>query len=434
MYKEYVFENKENEVAYREIMAILFRVVVSAKGLQDSVQKDAFSGDVSEQEASALQDLYLHQEDYMRELLQNGESLGKTLQKIDSCFRVQKQIEDKSMKQRVSNLQNKQSASKEEVVPVQQDEMVSSTGEVISNEVDEAAMALDEGDALSAPSVPVIPYPEEDVNSSQEVVEEKTENPVEEAPKEEPVIPYIEETVGDSSEEKSDDAEKITTDEKIGSPAESANHEMSFEEQSSPEIVSVSEAPSTGAIDEASVVSESDNNNEPVLMPIVDDTPSLTIVDENKSSVTEDLPAVDMNTNENKSSVMEDLPVVDDASIVEDNDALTQEIVTDGLTFKKRGQDAAKVIMISGIQASKLRGSLATQEALLSGAGFFPKAENAQDMLEPGMTAEQIQIEQLMAKANELYAAGNVDEAQNIYNQISELNKALQEESAGITK
>ena len=417
MYKEYVFENKENEVAYREIMAILFRVVVSAKGLQDSVQKDAFSGDVSEQEASALQDLYLHQEDYMRELLQSGESLGKTLQKIDSCFRVQKQIEDKSMKQRVSNLQNKQSASKEEVVPVQQDELVSSTGEVISNEVDEAAMALDEGDALSAPSAPVIPYPEEDVNSSQEVVEEKTENVVEEEIKEEPVMPYMEETSEDSSEEKSDAVEETSNGETIDSSTIELvpeNQEMSFEESSSPEIVSVSEVPSTAAVEENTVVNE--NDNEPVLMPIVDDTPSLTTVDENKSSV------------------MEDLPVVDDASIVEDNDALTQEIVTDGLTFKKRGKDEAKVIMISGIQASKLRGSLATQEALLSGAGFFPKAENAQDMLEPGMTAEQIQIEQLMAKANELYAAGNVDEAQNIYNQISELNKALQEESAGITK
>lgn len=425
MYKEYVFENKENEVAYREIMAILFRVVVSAKGLQDSVQKDAFSGEVSEQEASALQDLYLHQEDYMRELLQSGESLGKTLQKIDSCFRVQKQIEDKSMKQRVSNLQNHQSSSKEEVVPVQQDEMVSSTGDVISNEVDEEAMALDEGDALSAPSVPVIPYPEEDKNPSQEVMEEKEENVVEEEIKEEPVMPYMEETSEDSSEEKSDAVEETSNGEDIASSTIELvpeNQEMSFEESSSPEIVSVSEVPSTAAVEETTVVNE--NDDEPVLIPIVeDDTQSIANADEAIQPVVEDLPVVD------------DTPVAEDTSTVEDGVVpLTQEVMTDGLTFKKRGQEEAKVIMISGIQASKLRGSLATQEALLSGAGFFPKTENAQDMLEPGMTAEQIQIEQLMAKANELYAAGNVDEAQNIYNQISEINKALQEESVGITK
>ena len=114
-------------------------------------------------------------------------------------------------------------------------------------------------------------------------------------------------------------------------------------------------------------------------------------------------------------------------------------------TFKKRSNDEAKVIMISGKQAGKLRASLPTQEALLSAKGFFKAPEGVTDanleqqlvsngLLAPDANSKQAQIEQMMNKANELYAAGQVEEAQNMYNEISTLNKELQEESAGIVK
>ena len=38
----------------------------------------------------------------------------------------------------------------------------------------------------------------------------------------------------------------------------------------------------------------------------------------------------------------------------------------------------------------------------------------------------QAQIEQMMNQANELYAAGKVEEAQAMYDKISELNKQIQ--------
>lgn len=125
------------------------------------------------------------------------------------------------------------------------------------------------------------------------------------------------------------------------------------------------------------------------------------------------------------------------------NEAAGQDASLDGLlVFKKRTNDPPKVIMISKAQATKLNQSLSTQEALISAKGYFGTTASDQNLeqqlmnsglLATDVSTKQAQIEQMMNQANELYAAGKVEEAQEMYNQISVLNKELQE-SAGITR
>ena len=107
------------------------------------------------------------------------------------------------------------------------------------------------------------------------------------------------------------------------------------------------------------------------------------------------------------------------------------------LVFKKRNDDAPKVIMISGKQSKNLKGSLPTQEALLSAKGFFKidKQPIEGEVVEDSdVTSKQEQIEEMMNQANELYAAGKVDEAQSMMNKVSTLNQELQGESVGMNK
>ena len=111
------------------------------------------------------------------------------------------------------------------------------------------------------------------------------------------------------------------------------------------------------------------------------------------------------------------------------------------ITFQKRTNEASKVIMTSRDQTAKLRASLPNQEALLNARGFFQAPngiatsfENTTVMIPADATQTQVQVENLINQANQLYAAGNIEGAQQIYDQISQMSKQMQEESVGITR
>ena len=138
------------------------------------------------------------------------------------------------------------------------------------------------------------------------------------------------------------------------------------------------------------------------------------------------------------------LPAASPAEETPATPAFDTEGVTEILHFKKRAtDDLPKVIMISSKQAANLRRSLSTQEALLSAKGMFGSKDGdasleqqlmSNGLLESDVNTKQAQIESLMKEATELYAEGKIEEAQNVYTQISDLNKELQGESAGIIK
>ena len=158
---------------------------------------------------------------------------------------------------------------------------------------------------------------------------------------------------------------------------------------------------------------------------VVQEEPTLTIVPEEQ-------PALQTTEEVVEEPIVSDGDVLIPIAIEFDKDE--QELK---LVFKKRNDDAPKVIMISGKQSKNLKGSLPTQEALLSAKGFFKNDKQpieGEVVEDSDVTSKQEQIEEMMNQANELYAAGKVDEAQSMMNKVSTLNQELQGESVGMNK
>lgn len=111
------------------------------------------------------------------------------------------------------------------------------------------------------------------------------------------------------------------------------------------------------------------------------------------------------------------------------------EVVADetGLRRFIDGEGQPKAILVSEVQYGKLSDSRVTQEALLKFKHVLPevgKTAQTSTVSVPNtdsMTDDEKRktIEVMMADANELYNSGKVDEAQAMYDKISELNKTL---------
>ena len=108
--------------------------------------------------------------------------------------------------------------------------------------------------------------------------------------------------------------------------------------------------------------------------------------------------------------------------------------------FNKNTHAKAKAILVSNEQYSKLMLSRDTQKALFNSknkivhevASVDDKesttdniVDNVVSDVEETYSDKQKQIEELMNKANQLYQDGKLDEAQELYNKISEINSGL---------
>lgn len=127
------------------------------------------------------------------------------------------------------------------------------------------------------------------------------------------------------------------------------------------------------------------------------------------------------------------------------------------LKFIKSNHDVSRAILTTKKQITKLRESKETQKALLSARGTIasnPLTENtvvaidnalenekiteqqliASGLLEASFADKQKQIEAMLEQANNLYKEGRAAEAQVMYDQISALNKELQDANKGVSK
>lgn len=107
------------------------------------------------------------------------------------------------------------------------------------------------------------------------------------------------------------------------------------------------------------------------------------------------------------------------------------------MTFIKASQDPPKAILTSLKQVTNLRSSYKTQNALLSSRGTIASRNvngvdsEVQELVDNGLLAPSSEnIEAMMNEANKLYQEGKINEAQEMYDQISILNKQLQESNS----
>ena len=550
MYTEYVFENKRYEVASREIKATLFGIITTEEEKIAKLREKAFVDATDPRQAAELQNLYVQQDACLREILSISDQLTKSLQRVDTCSRKLKQIEDKNIAQIIATIHDANEAQQmmamqppqPQVIEVTEPEMVAQTQTYEAPVmVGEPVMVADEGDAYaagqvsSAADVAMAPEPvdepvmeseapvvhevmevPEDVAASieekkaqivhevmdvpeettattgapqedvkEDVIHEVMDIPEEEAvattgaPQEEQKEDIIHEVM-DIPEEEEKKTEEVVADASAGpliTPTTDAPQEIAIApssdpvaepvEEAAPVITATTDAPqevqSSGPLipveDNSTVVADAATESSGPLIPPAEDTDTasnttqvITISSDGPLEATSGGPLIPTGDSTEVTGGAPEMAIpeiVPDAEVKSDDqlipiDEAPTTAAGDTLVFKKRTADPPKVIMISGKQAANLKKSLPTQEALLSAKGFFkgdaPAEGNLEQqlinngLLEPDTAAKQAQIEQMMAQANELYAAGKVEEAQTMYNQISELNKELQGESEGIAK
>ncbi len=422
MYTEYVFNIKKYEVAAKEIKATMFDIVASEEAKIGKLRDRAFGDDMEQAKADKLQELYIEQDSLLREFLRDGQEFCKRLQEIDNCSRKLKQIDSEKESQVVATVNENTIPQENQIEEVNQQNIVEQA--TAAGPVEEI---VDEGDALSANDVAT----SEPVISAEEpvVITETVETPISQ---EEVLIP-----------EKTSEAEEVVVQDQNNTEPLIVESYPEAAPVSEPEVVSSdiitpvedavpidSEPKESATPEETEEVSDTVNNDlitlvEPVLSPVVESDVvqkpiQETVITGNVLDPIEEQPELNM-------------------PVIQENPS-NQTVIKSDLTFKKRGNEPAKVIMINPEQALKLRNSLPTQEALLSAAGLFNKSESSSlesqlidnGLLPPDVDSKQAEIEKLMEQANSLYASGKQAEAEEIYNKISLLSKELQGESEGI--
>ena len=153
--------------------------------------------------------------------------------------------------------------------------------------------------------------------------------------------------------------------------------------------------------------------------------------------------------------------VANQEQLANENKALVKEEpgmgVIQKIKFIKSSSEVSRAILTTKKQITKLRESKETQKALLSIRNMIsnnPIAEQtvavvdsslddekvteqqliASGLLEASFADKQKQIETMLEQANNLYKEGKAAEAQVMYDQISALNKELQEANKGVSK
>lgn len=193
---------------------------------------------------------------------------------------------------------------------------------------------------------------------------------------------------------------------KVSSQPEDSENVESGEEKEESEIASVSENESEISNDlevavEPSNNQENDvvNNNEVIAIPKADDN----IINNNNNNNSSVSPLVAAYTNDFVQSNSSDVS----NQSVQDNSLN----VNNGMKTKvfKLSSDKVKAILVNKGQIEKLSKSLERQKQLL-------------DFGQAGI--DQYDIEGMMNRAKQLYDEGRQQEAQQLYNQISQLNKA----------
>lgn len=485
MITEYVYENQEYENVLVKIKAALMDIISSEENkLYEIEQKITTTTDEIFKEK--LSKLCADERCALRQIIITMNTLSASLEKVDSYSKDLDSIEDENIKEIIADLKNENVNNISESL----DSPVYKQGETIESinqDPDVVREINDYADSKEEPvveeSVEQVPeeittqeepteVQEEDIESSQEepiMVQEQEEiaEPVEQTEeKETPVVeendeetypteeqeetieqatPTIEEKTEptDQSEEISNEVEDTPISEQIEpeetiTSSEEVVPEVSQEVQNEEQVYE--NQPIETTIDNTEVVQEEQPENAP-LIPIVteqteqqqprkekEEQPSSEIVEEDVVAP----PSVDENGLEQEFSPS--IPAIENQENVTYQEDLPKEPL---MTFIKVSQDSPKAILTSLKQVTNLRSSYKTQNALLSSRGTIASRNingvdsEVQELVDNGLLAPSSEnIEAMMNEANKLYQEGKINEAQEMYDQISILNKQLKESSS----
>lgn len=463
-----IFKEKLSKLCADERCA-LRQIIITMNTLSASLEKvDSYSKDLDSIEDENIKEIIA---DLKNENVNNiSESVespvykqGETIESINQDPDVVREINDYADSKEEPVVEEsveqvpEEITTQEEPTEVQEEDIESSQEEpIMVQEQEEIAEPVEQTEEKETPVVEENDeetYPteeqEETIEQATPTIEEKTEpieqsedisNEVEDTPISEQIEP--EETITSSEEVVPEVSQEVQNEEQVyeNQPIETTvdNTEVVQEEQ--PEDAPVYDENVEEVADEQPSEQISQEENTP-LIPIVteqtkqqqprkekEEQPSSEIVEEDVVAP----PSVDENGLEQEFSPS--IPAIENQENVTYQEDLPKEPL---MTFIKVSQDSPKAILTSLKQVTNLRSSYKTQNALLSSRGTIASRNingvdsEVQELVDNGLLAPSSEnIEAMMNEANKLYQEGKINEAQEMYDQISILNKQLQESSS----
>ena len=478
MITEYVYENQEYENVLVKIKAALMDIISSEENkLYEIEQKITTTTDEIFKEK--LSKLCADERCALRQIIITMNTLSASLEKVDSYSKDLDSIEDENIKEIIADLKNenvnnisesldspvyKQGETIESInqdsdvvreindyADSKEEPVVEESVEQVPEEIttQEEPTEVQEEDIESSQEEPIMVQEQEEIAEPVEQTEEKEEtieqsedisNEVEDTPISEQIEP--EETITSSEEVVPEVSQEVQNEEQVyeNQPIETTidNTEVVQEEQ--PEDAPVYDENVEEAADEQPSEQISQEENTPLIPIVTEQTKQQQPRKEKEEqpsseNVEEDVvapPSVDENGLEQEFSPS--IPAIENQENVTYQEDLPKEPL---MTFIKVSQDSPKAILTSLKQVTNLRSSYNTQNALLSSRGTIASRNingvdsEVQELVDNGLLAPSSEnIEAMMNEANKLYQEGKINEAQEMYDQISILNKQLKESSS----
>lgn len=460
MITEYIYENQEYENVLVKIKAALMDIISSEENkLYEIEQKITTTTDEIFKEK--LSKLCADERCALRQIIITMNTLSASLEKVDSYSKDFDSIEDENIKEIIADLKNENinniSESVESPVYKQEEAIESSQEEpIMVQEQEEIAEPVEQTEEKETPVVEEndeetypTEEPEETIEQATPTIEEKTEpieqsedisNEVEDTPISEQIEP--EETITNSEEVVPEVSQEVQNEEQVyeNQPIETPvdNTEVVQEEQ--PEDAQVYDENVEEVADEQPSEQISQEENTPLIPIVTEQTkqqqPSKETEEQASSEIAEEdvvaPPSVDENVQQQEFNPS--IPAIENQENVTYQEDLPKEPL---MTFIKASQDSPKAILTSLKQVTNLRSSYKTQNALLSSRGTIASRNingvdsEVQELVDNGLLAPSSEnIEAMMNEANKLYQEGKINEAQEMYDQISILNKQLQESNS----
>lgn len=463
-----IFKEKLSKLCADERCA-LRQIIITMNTLSASLEKvDSYSKDLDSIEDENIKEIIA---DLKNENVNNiSESVespvykqGETIESINQDPDVVREINDYADSKEEPVVEEsveqvpEEITTQEEPTEVQEEDIESSQEEpIMVQEQEEIAEPVEQTEEKETPVVEENDeetYPteeqEETIEQATPTIEEKTEpieqsedisNEVEDTPISEQIEP--EETITSSEEVVPEVSQEVQNEEQVyeNQPIETTIDNTEVVQEKQPEDAPVYDENVEEVADEQPSEQISQEENTP-LIPIVteqtkqqqprkekEEQPSSEIVEEDVVAP----PSVDENGLEQEFSPS--IPAIENQENVTYQEDLPKEPL---MTFIKVSKDSPKAILTSLKQVTNLRSSYKTQNALLSSRGTIASRNingvdsEVQELVDNGLLAPSSEnIEAMMNEANKLYQEGKINEAQEMYDQISILNKQLQESSS----
>ena len=448
MYREYIFENKKYEFDTKSIQAILFEIVAFEESEISSLKEMAESMDAESK--NKIYELIAKREESIKKILLLSNNLSEALKELDSYYKDVKFIQDKDYAALISNIRdvdkgqnvpNESNTAISDAEKVSAGNLMTSDGVDINEKVEVPAADLEEGVRS-----------EEDEQSQMGITNDDTQDQSQ----------VGEMVVVDSTQQLQSDAEAV-----VGTVVSDAASNASLVDSSSSQ--GIVEVPSA-VTKEESTVGAAGEKTDVVENAAVDNTGQTQSVDINavqqaqdnsegvvevsgavtkgESSAGSEIIPVDNSIGESASAdtiaesnpvfplnnvvVSSEKDVVSNKPLIPQVESVVQSsengLEENGLIFMKSSNESPKAILTTANQIRKLRESRNNQESVLFAKGVLKSAEAIVPAVSSisQMQSPEEQIEDMMKQVTELYKEGKVDEAQQMSDRISEMNKQLQ--------